>query len=662
MTRQRITAVVATCLVVLVSILVVSPSLSSTRVRAATPDGTMEIIEQPFSVRTSQYGVFRVLVPESVSQDNNATIEVRVHQRVTSRKQLQEISDDGAIPRVTDVATVAIPNIPVDENGALLVRVPLQASNRGLSGLYMAEIGMYPISIVVRQSGKITAQTLTYLHRITPNSTTEAVTTSIVVALRATPSIQPNGEVVVNDDLRNRVRRFIDTITTVNAPFTIAVQPEILWSLQNSTNNQDGALFTSLTDALAGRTLALLPFVPIDVSAASRAGAAEDYLRQLRLGEDVLIQLLPNSVIQRTTAIITDPLDEEGIDLLRDAGRRTIVLTPSAMEKFRYSTSPSVKGVANRNDASPMTLLLSDETLHDVMTSPVNRHVERAHRMVAELILHRTDLETNGIKTANMRFVISTFDGSQTSQQLLQSLTTLLRRDVGFTLINSALDSAAISSDAQVTVPRISSGDISERTNALAQLQTERDATTSMLPDDDPRIIFWEQLDGLIISSVVSDYQPYVDGLKTQFQSLRDAVTLANPGAITLGSRNGDIRFQMRNTAPEDLTVRILISSPKLEFPGGAQVVTLAAQSTTDIVIPVRTRTNGRFPVLVSVTTPEGDYTVIAPTTFSARITAIAGLGQLVMISFILIVLAWWWASWRKSRRERAQGGTVLPA
>jgi hypothetical protein len=662
MTRQRMTAVVATCLVVFASTLVVSSSLSSTRVHAATPDGTIEIIEQPFSVRTSQYGVFRILVPESVSRDNNATIEVRVHQRVTSRTQLQEISDDGAIPRVTDVATVAIPNIPVDENGALLVRVPLQASNRGLSGLYMAETGMYPTSIVVRQSGKITAQTLTYLHRVTPNNTSEAVTTSIVVALRATPSIQPNGEVVVNDDLRNRVRRFIDTITTVNAPFTIAVQPEILWSLQNSTNNQDGVLFARLTDALAGRTLALLPFVPIDVSAASRAGAAEDYLRQLRLGEDVLIQLLPNSVIQRTTAIITDPLDEEGIDLLRDAGRRTVIATPSAMEKFRYSTTPSVKSVANRNDASPMTMLLSDETLHDVMKSPVTRDVELAHRMAAELILHRTDLEANGIKTANMRFVISTFDGSLTSQQLLQSLTTLLRRDVGFTLVNSALDSAAISSDAQVTVPRISSGDISERTNALAQLQVERDATTSMLPDDDPRIIFWEQLDGLIISSVVSDYQPYVDGLKTQFQSLRDAVTLANPGAITLGSRNGDIRFQMRNTAPEDLTVRILISSPKLEFPGGPQVVTLTARSITDIVIPVRTRTNGRFPILVTVTTPEGEYAVINPTTFSARVTAIAGLGQLVMISFILIVLAWWWASWRKSRRERAQSGTVLPA
>lgn len=660
--RDRITAIVLACLVVLTTTLVASTSISPSQVRAAAPEGTMEILDQPFTVRNSQYGVFRVLIPESVMNDNNASIEVRVHGRISTRQQLQSISDDGAIPRVTDVATVTIPNITVDDTGAIVVSVPLQASNRGLSGLYMAELGMYPISIVARQNGRITAQTLTYLHRVAPNGVTDTVTTSIVVALRATPSLQPDGEILVSDDLRDRVQRFIDTISTVNAPFTIAVQPEILWSLQNSDNDEDTALFTRLAESLAGRTLALLPFVPIDVSAASRAGAAEEYLRQLRRGEDVLLQLLPNSTVQRTTAIISDPLDESGIELLRDAGRRTVIATPSAMDDFRYSPSPSVKSMANDNDTSPMTMLLADESLHKVMTSPISKPVERAHRMAAELLLHRDDLKAAGISYTDMRFVITTFDGALPSQQLLQSLVTLLRLDPAFTLINSALDAPASSDDARVTVPRISSGDITERVNALARLQVERDATTSMLPEDDPRITFWEQLDGLIISSAVSDYVPYVDGLEAQFQSLRDAVTLANPGAITLGSRNGDIRFQMRNTAPEDLTVRVLMSSPKLEFPGGAKVVTLTARSTTDIVIPVRTRTNGRFPVLVSVTTPEGDYAVIAPTTFSARVTAIAGLGQLVMISFVLIVLAWWWASWRKSRRERAEGGTVLPA
>jgi hypothetical protein len=115
----------------------------------------------------------------------------------------------------------------------------------------------------------------------------------------------------------------------------------------------------------------------------------------------------------------------------------------------------------------------------------------------------------------------------------------------------------------------------------------------------------------------------------------------------------------MRNTAPEKLTVRIILESPKLEFPQGSQLITLAGSSTTDVVIPVITRTNGRFPVRLEITTPEGSLAVIEPITFSARVTALAGIGQFVTISFVLIVLAWWWASWRKSRRERALSGTV---
>jgi hypothetical protein len=657
-------AIVLLCVVTMIvgASLPTSLQFASSPARAVSPEGTLEILAQPFSFRTSQYGIFRILVPESVANDNNASIEVRIHRRVTSREQIQDIVDRGNIPRVTDVAIVSIPNIPTDDNGALLVRVPLQAFNQGLSGLYMAEPGVYPTTVVARQAGQITAQALTFLHRVSPTDTAGAVPTSFVIAVRATPSIQPNGSIVVGDDVRERIKRFVDTITTINAPFTIAIQPEIVSSLANSSSGEDAAIFERLQQALAGRTLALLPFVPIDVSAASRANATDEYLRQLRLGEDVLLQLLPDTTVQRSTAIITDPLDVSGVSLLRDAGRRTIIATPSAIENFRFSASSSVKSALNRNDIAPITLLLSDQSLHNVMKSPVSKPVERAHRIVAELLLHRRDLVDNGVNTSDMRFVLSSFDGALPSQQLLQSLLSLLRTETSFSLINSSLDSPATASTPEVTVPQVGSGDISERTAALSALQVERDATASMLPAGDPRIVFWEQLDGLIISSVVSDYVPYLDGLRSQFASLRDAVTLANPGAVTLGSRNGDIRFQMRNTAPENLTVRIVVSSPKLEFPADAKVVTLTANSTTDVVIPVRTRTNGRFPVLVQITTPEGNFAVIEPVTFSARVTAVAGLGQLVTVSFLLIVLAWWWASWRKSRREREQGGTVLHA
>lgn len=632
---------------------------ASTHIGATVKDDQIEILEQPFTVRNSQYGVFEIAVPESIANDNNAIIEVRVHRRVTSRQQFQEIADQGAIPRVTDVAAVAIPNISVSDDGNLLVRVPLQAGNRGLSGLYIAEPGIYPLSIVARQGGAITAQTLSYIHRAPVTDTAGAVTTAFVLSLRATPSIQPDGSVLVTDEVRDRVQRFIDTVSSVNTPFTLAVQPEIVSSLRISTNDKDQQLFSALQNVLTARSIALFPFVPIDVSAARRADVSEEYLRQLRLGEDVLLQLLPNATIQRTTAIVSDALDEEGLNLLRDSGRRTIIALPDASKGFGYQSSPSLKSRQSRNDGSLMTLLIADQLLQKALISPIERPVERAYRVAAELIVHRGDLIAAKTPIDQLRFIIATSDGTPPNQQFVTTLMSTLRQETGFTISDVSADSEATAQSPLVNVPEETSADITERVDALAQLQAERAAMTSMLPENDPRTFLWQQLDGLIISSTVIDYLPYVEGLRNQFQLLRESVTLANPGAITLGSRNGNIRFQIRNTAPEDLTVRILIDSPKLEFPEGQQVVTLTAASTTNVEIPVSTRTNGRFPVTLAITTPEGDLDVIEPITFSARVTALAGLGQFVMISFVLIVLAWWWASWRKSRREREQTGTV---
>lgn len=651
-----------TGLLLMLPITVISSShTSATPVPSATTvkDGVIEIIEQPFIVRNSQYGVFRIAVPEAIATDNNAIIEVRVHRRVTSRDQLREISDTGAIPRVTDVAQVALPNVPTDSNNYLLVRIPLQASNQGLSGLYMAEPGVYPVSVVARQNNLITAQTLTYLHRTSPADTDNIVTTSLVVALRATPSIQPDGTVLISDDVRERIRRFIDTLTSINTPVTVAVQPEIVSSLRLSTVNNDQELFANLQQVLAGRALTLLPFVPIDVSAARRAGVSEEYLRQLRLGEDVLLQLLPNSTVQRTTAVVSDPLDDEGFDLIRDSGRRTVIALPNAMQSFGYQSSPSVKSRQSRNDGSIMTLLLADQPLQKALISPIEKPVERAYRVAAELLMHRTDLLNAKVSSDQLRFIISTSDGTAPNQLFISTLMNVLRQESVFNVADIVSDSDATPDSPPVNVPEEATGNITERVLALAQLQTERAATASMLPENDPRTFLWQQLDGLIISSMVTDYVPYIDGLRGQFQSLRESITLANPGAITLGSRNGTIRFQIRNTAPENLAIRIAVDSPKLEFPGGSKLVTLTGSSTTDVEIPVSTRTNGRFPVTLTITTPDGDLNVIEPITFSARVTALAGLGQFVMISFVLIVLAWWWASWRKSRREREQAGTV---
>jgi hypothetical protein len=70
----------------------------------------------------------------------------------------------------------------------------------------------------------------------------------------------------------------------------------------------------------------------------------------------------------------------------------------------------------------------------------------------------------------------------------------------------------------------------------------------------------------------------------------------------------------------------------------------------------------------VRVVTPVGRVQVASPAVITARVSEVAGLGQVVSVTLLLMLLAWWWNSWRKGRRE-TQGdptpdgreGTVAP-
>ena len=68
------------------------------------------------------------------------------------------------------------------------------------------------------------------------------------------------------------------------------------------------------------------------------------------------------------------------------------------------------------------------------------------------------------------------------------------------------------------------------------------------------------------------------------------------------------------------------------------------------MVVPAVARTNGSFPVIVRLITPEGALDVAPTVTITARVTAVAGLGQLISISLLLVLLAWWWSHRRKAR------------
>jgi hypothetical protein len=129
---------------------------------------------------------------------------------------------------------------------------------------------------------------------------------------------------------------------------------------------------------------------------------------------------------------------------------------------------------------------------------------------------------------------------------------------------------------------------------------------------------------------------------------------------FTLGSKLSDLRLQVRNESTVSLSVKVELASAKLQFPQGPQIVTIAPNSALDVVVPVQARANGSFPLNVILTTPDGLTQVGQPTRLTARVSALAGLGQVATGAAILILMSWWIAHWRA--RKRAQAVRKHPA
>jgi hypothetical protein len=65
----------------------------------------------------------------------------------------------------------------------------------------------------------------------------------------------------------------------------------------------------------------------------------------------------------------------------------------------------------------------------------------------------------------------------------------------------------------------------------------------------------------------------------------------------------------------------------------------------------VEARSNGRFPVTVELLTPRGNV-LLGSDTVTARVSALAGLGQVVTVVALLMLLTWWGHNWRVRRRR----------
>jgi len=153
-----------------------------------------------------------------------------------------------------------------------------------------------------------------------------------------------------------------------------------------------------------------------------------------------------------------------------------------------------------------------------------------------------------------------------------------------------------------------------------------------------------------------SRQQAYLLSVNHQVVFVTDAVTAPPQEPSTLTSTNAELQIRIENRLPYPVTVRLEVSSDKLEFSDGKQRTTidqvLAPNGTTGVKIDVRARASGTFSLDSRITSPDGALH-LDEGSLEVRSTAVSQLGLVLTISAGFFLLAWWIKHFRATRRSR---------
>ena len=643
-----------TLLVLLATVL---PASARPVAAGALPE--LSLITHTFNVRTATQ--LRFIFSDDPRFINNP-VEIELHRRVASRTSFQAIATGDARPGVIDALTL-LPTQVRRINNSAQFSVPISARADSPQVLFLAQDGVYPITLRIRdsESKEAIAEILTFINvrrTIDPSQTVQA---STLIRLRATPSLQPNGETSITDETRTKVRQFIEILKNQSYPMTVSVQPEIIEAFGSSTSDSDQALFLSLREQLRLRSITTAPFVPSDPSMFAAMNMRQEFIEQLRVGEDVLNKWLPGVIIHRGTYVADHYLTADGLQLLRTAGIVSVILAPRAQQNISVSGTMNVvmrpTGVNSNNVAVIAVDEASSQTL--VLDTTKKSGELSAFHTAAELLVARDDLLAAGQPASSLRILLSSQSGDPSVNSNLVTATSLLQGSSGIRFTDLAPTQIPVSGSSSVrfatTTPNTGAG----RSAGIAAARKELNATASMADPSDLRRELWSHLFALAVSNTVVNGDDYVAGLRELLGDVRGSVTVTTPDTITLSGRSGAIRIQIRNNSEVPLTVRVRMASAKLRLQEPIRIVKLAAGGTTEVEVEAGTRSNGRFPISIRVTTPEGNLEVVPYIQVTARMNAIAGFGQYLSLFLLLLVLLWWWTHWRRARIQKARGTTV---
>ncbi len=634
---------------------VVSVPLVTGKATVSAADGRLVIVSQPFTVTEGRQSF--VLDTGPGSPTGAVTLRVSALRRLTTRASVLDAADGRRVPSAVDRISIPLTDIPRDDAGRWVVPIDFVFGRDVRDTLRLGADGVHPLGFeMLDVRGRAVADSLTFVERRARAATGVAAT--LVDDLSPPRIIAPDGTVTVTAEVRAEVAAALRVLERSGPLVTVLVSPELLAGLAESGDENDRALLAALDTTLAGRSVVNAPFGGADPSAMAAGGLAGEFGTQLALGRSALEELLPSAVVETRTWIARWRVDASGLLLLRNSGITSVILGPGAIAGVaERKESTLLSSRADMGDGAAVEIVTADVFLRSAAVARTSPRQAAAIAM-AEAVVAVDELLAAGEDAGSIRLAVS-HDGSVPSDDSLLDVAAMMSGHPGFVLTSFAgahsVDPDSPSVELRGSGPRYSP----EHARLLGLTRRELDATASMLPSGSPSDDAWAR-NYALGADPDDDAVLHLSALRGTLRDTRSLVSVTTPETVNLSSRDGEIRFQVRNNSDEEMTVVVAVASAKLRIAEPVRTVTLVPRGTTEVRIPATTRTGGRFPIAVRVSTPEGDVSVVPWSTITAQVSAIAGWGQLVSISLLLVLLAWWWSHRRSVRQRHAEGGTVL--
>ena len=651
----------ASLLFVISTLLYSAPARAESAPPQALPSAIeARLIGQNFNVTIGKQFRFVVSIPNKATlselrSTQNAVLRVEFHVAVSSRDAVRDAVDGTFTPSIIETHDLPFADLGSNDTGDVIA---LLGSNAGGSSVRLRKSGVYPVSLSIRIGDRESSRLLTFVNFITVQTSKNSLSVSLVAEVNPALSQTPAGETLLADSARTMLNNVVSSLNGDGGVMSLRMSPETLNSLAASSNPQDAELLGQLQLVLAKHQLLASTFVPFDPSSAEKAKLSSEFDTQLARGIEILNTRNGDAGVNPRTWFSTRPINTDGISLLARSGYTNVVFSPQAAQSLGALDSYTKQYRANYTGdlTAKVSIAVADPRYAASLSGSNTNPVQTSMAIAAEIIAQQGELALGQRRPLDHHLIVSTFDGSLPNPVLLNSLLVALSNAPQITLRPLGSIQRATEASTSLMMPSGAPIDLRARRPQLQSVIDEIASTRSMLSADAPQRMWWEDALLLIQSDSLNSerFDLYFKGFRAQLRTFRASVSVPESLTFTLSGKSSDLRLQLRNSASMPLSVLVTLSSAKLTFPEKPQVVTVAANSAVDLIVPVVARANGTFPLEVVLYTPDGTAQVGKRIRLSARVSALAGLGQLVTGVALLLLASWWIAHWRKQHRVKA--------